>query len=80
VEARLAKKPGPISRSRGEPITSDDLLEIDRVLREYGLVGDIVFDPPLPPDELRRRYGFGIPIEERIEQARRQIAEGEDLW
>lgn len=45
---------------------------------DYDLVGDVVFDPPLSPGELRRRFRFGIPIEERIEQARRQIAEGLD--
>ena len=42
---------------------------------EHGLVGDVVFDPPLTPEE-RRQVGVGIPIEERIEQARRQIADG----
>ena len=41
---------------------------------EHGLVGDVVFDPPLTPEE-RRQVGVGIPIEERIEQARRQIAD-----
>ena len=44
--------------------------------RDYDLVGDVVFEPPLPPEELRRRFGYGIPIEELIEQARRQIADG----
>ena len=74
----MAKNPSPAPRSHGETITDEALLQIDRAIREYGLVGDIVFEPPLPPDELRRRFGYGIPIEERLEQARRQIAEGLD--
>jgi hypothetical protein len=32
----------------------------------YGLVGDIVFDPPLSPEEQRQRYGLGMTMEERI--------------
>jgi hypothetical protein len=46
--------------------------------REYDLVGDVVFEPPLPPEELRRRFGYGISIEERLAQVRRQLAEDDD--
>ena len=72
----MAKKLRPAPQLQGEAITQEALIELDRAIREYGLVGDIVFEPPLPPDELRRRFGYGIPIEERMEQARRQIADG----
>lgn len=44
---------------------------------EHGLVGDVVFEPPLTAAE-RRRRGVGIPLAERLEQARRQLAEGQD--
>ena len=46
--------------------------------REYDLVGDVVCEPPLPPEELPRRFGYGVPIEEHIEQVRRQLADGDD--
>ena len=42
---------------------------------EHGLVDGIVFVPPLPPEELRRRYGIGVSWEERLEQPQHQIAE-----
>lgn len=50
----------------------------DRPLaEEHGLVGDVVFEPPLTAAE-RQRRGVGIPLAQRLEQARRQLAEGED--
>jgi hypothetical protein len=45
---------------------------------DYDLVGDIVFDPPLTPEEQRRIVGLGMSMEERLEQARRRLAEGEE--
>ena len=45
---------------------------------EYDLVGDILFHPPLTPEEQRRMYGLGMSMEERLEQARRQLSEGDD--
>jgi hypothetical protein len=66
-----------ISRS-SDSMSDEALLELDRAIREHGLVGDIVFDPPLSPEEQRRRYGLGMSMEERLELARRQIAEGLD--
>ena len=56
------------NRAQGPPCDSSSVTE-------YGLIDDVVFDPPLMPEE-RRQRGIGIPIEERIEQARRQIADG----
>ena len=44
---------------------------------EYDLVNDVVFDPPLTPEE-HRRVGLDITPEERLEQVRRQLAEGND--
>ena len=44
---------------------------------EHGLVGDVVFEPPLTAEERRRRR-VGIPLAERLEQARRQLAEGKE--
>lgn len=38
---------------------------------------DIVFEPPIS-DEEKRRLGLGIPIEERIALARRQIQAREE--
>ena len=39
--------------------------------REYDLIGDVVFDPPLTPEE-RRRRAVGVSVEERLEQIRRR--------
>ena len=52
----------------------------EKAVRDYDLVGDVVFDPPMSPDELRRRFKYGVPIEERIAQVERQILAGEDEW
>jgi hypothetical protein len=38
----------------------------------YAMVDDVVFDPPLSREEMYRR-GISMPIEERVELARRQI-------
>lgn len=73
----MAKKQGLTARVSDETTSEDAVLKIERAIREHGLVGDVVFDPPLTPEE-RRQRGVGIPIEERIEQARRQIADGID--
>jgi hypothetical protein len=42
-------------------------------VREYDLVGDVVFEPPLTPEE-RHRRGVGVSIEDRLEQIRRRLA------
>lgn len=42
-------------------------------VREYDLIGDVVFEPPLTPEE-RRRRGVGVSVEERLEQIRRRHA------
>lgn len=68
--ARTVRAPSTASTKAVEPHEND--------APEHGLVGDIYFDPPLPPEELRRRFGIGITWEERLEQAQRQLAEGED--
>ena len=47
---------------------------IAAVERGEALVGDVVFEPEIS-DEEKRRLGLGIPIEERIALARRQLAE-----
>ena len=73
----MAKKQVLRDRVSDETMSEDTLLELERAISEYGLVGDVVFDPPLTPDE-RRQRGVGIPIEERIEQVRRQLADGID--
>jgi hypothetical protein len=41
------------------------------------MVDDIVFEPPIS-DEEKRRLGLGMPIEERIALARRQIQAREE--
>lgn len=46
------------------------------VERGDAMVDDIVFEPPLSDDE-KRRMGLGMPIEERIALARRQVQENE---
>jgi hypothetical protein len=74
----MAKKLDLTSRSLGETTSEEAVLKIEQAIREHGLVDDIVFDPPLSPEEQRRRYGRGMSMEERLELARRQLAEGED--
>jgi hypothetical protein len=44
-------------------------------LPEYDLVGDIIFDPALSAEELRQRFGIGKTFEERVAEARRQLAD-----
>ena len=44
---------------------------------EYDLVDDVVFEPPLTPEE-RRRVGLDVTPEERLAQVRRQLAAGDD--
>jgi hypothetical protein len=73
----MAKKQGLTARLSDETTSEDVEFKIERAIREHGLVGDVVFDPPLTPEE-RRQRGVGIPIEERIEQVRRQFADGID--
>ena len=46
-------------------------------VEEHGLVGDVVFEPPLTAAERRRRR-VGVPLAERLKQARHQLAEGKD--
>jgi hypothetical protein len=59
-------------------VVSDDHKQPgDHGLREHGLVGDVVFEPPLTPEE-RRRRGVDVTAEERWEQIRRRLAEAED--
>ena len=48
-----------------------------RTVREYDLIGDVFFDPPLTPEE-RRRRGVGVSAKERLEQIRRRRAEESD--
>ena len=45
---------------------------IEAVESGDAMVDDIVFDPPISDDE-KRQLGLGIPIEERIAEARRQV-------
>jgi hypothetical protein len=74
---KLIVRKTPHTATRADDLDTRSFVAPDSEPPEHGLVGDVVFDPPLTPEE-RRRRGIGIPIEERMEQARRQIAEALD--
>ena len=62
----------------GGPTNDDAPPSPGSPLPEYDLVGDVVFDPPLSPEERRLIYGPEMSTGERLARARRQIAEGLD--
>jgi hypothetical protein len=74
----MAKKLSTATDQGARPASGTEQAAHAPAVREYDLVDDIVFDPPLSPEELRRRYGIGISWEERLELARRRLAESKD--
>ena len=74
----MAKKlnPHPASAAPSQTTIDDGPRDASTAgtIREYDLIGDVVFEPPLTPEE-RQRRGVGVSVEERLERIRRRQVE-----